>query len=155
MRTQTMVGCTVRRAGFSLIEFMIVMTIIAIFASMALPSYRFAIGKVRRAEGRAALLQLMHQQEAIYTQRIRYVEFSAATLVPGQPQFKWYSGATPASSAYEIDASACPGQLLSECIELKARPGTALVNTSHIDGQCGTLRLDSFGRRSANAADCW
>lgn len=142
-------------AGFSLLETMAVLVIIGILTVVALPSYSSAICKVRRAEGRAALLQLMHQQEQVYTQRLRYVAFSAAATDDAAAQFKWYSGTTARSSAYEIEAEPCPGSAISECILLSARPGTARVSGAHSDAQCGVLRLDSFGRRSADAAGCW
>ena len=145
----------IRRSGFSLIELMIALTIIALLAGVALPSYRAAVCKVRRGEGRSALLRLMQQQEQVYTQRTAYVAFSAASQDADGQQFKWFSGESPATSAYEIEALPCAGRQISDCVMLVARPGTARVSVNFSDPLCGTLRLDSNGRTGADGNGCW
>ena len=49
--------------GFTLIELMIVVAIVAILTSVAYPAYTSSIIKGKRAEARAALTELMQQQE--------------------------------------------------------------------------------------------
>lgn len=142
-------------AGFSLIELMTVLVIVAVLGAIALPSYRYAICKVKRAEGKSALLKVMQQQEQVYTQRTAYIAFSAQSSEPEQRQFKWFSNETPAASAYEIEAQPCTGMHIADCVQLIARPGTAKVNQHYVDQQCGNLRLDSFGRMSADGDGCW
>ena len=72
-----------RVRGFSLIELMIVVAIVAILASVAYPSYRDSVLKGRRGEARAALAELMQQQERYMTQHNKYLTFSAgATGTP-------------------------------------------------------------------------
>lgn len=143
------------RTGFTLIELLVVVVIVTLMVTIALPSYQFAIRKVKRAEGRAALLKLMQQQEQFYTQRMTYLAFSSSSMVPEQQRFAWFSAETAGASAYEIDALACPGRRISECVMLRARPGTSKVNTGFSDAQCGTLRLDSLGHKEADGRDCW
>ena len=48
--------------GFTLIELMIVVAIVAILASIAYPSYKDSVLKSRRAEARTALSELLQQQ---------------------------------------------------------------------------------------------
>jgi type IV pilus assembly protein PilE len=141
--------------GFTLIELLTVFAITAVVAAIAVPSYQYAVCRTRRAEGRIALLTLMQQQEQIYTQRTSYIAFSAASSDPDQQRFKWYSGDTARSSAYEIEASACTTMQIDECVVVSARPGTERVNRGYVDAHCGVLRLDSFGRRWADSGDCW
>ncbi|MFT5532105.1 MAG: type IV pilus assembly protein PilE [Burkholderiaceae bacterium] len=143
------------QVGFTLIELLVSVVIVALLGSVALPSYQFAIRKVKRAEGRAALLKLMQQQEQLYSQRMTYLAFSSSSSDPDQRRFVWFSAETAASSAYEIDALACADRSLAECVMLRARPGTGNVNTGFSDTQCGTLRLDSRGHKEADGRDCW
>ncbi len=141
--------------GFTLIEILVGVVIVGLLAAVALPSYQFAVRKVKRAEGRAALFKLMQQQEQLYSQRMTYLAFSSASTDPDQRRFVWFSAEAAASSAYELDAQPCAGHRISECVMLRARPGTDKVNTGFSDTQCGTLRLDSLGHKEADGRDCW
>ena len=147
-------GCP-HRVGFTLIEILVGVVIVGVLAAVAMPSYQFAVRKVKRAEGRAALFKLMQQQEQFYSQRMSYLAFSSGSAEPDQRRFVWFSAETAASSAYELDALACAGRRISECVMLRARPGTNKVNTGFSDAQCGTLRLDSLGHKEADGRDCW
>ncbi|MEB0137306.1 type IV pilin protein [Actimicrobium sp. CCC2.4] len=143
------------RTGFTLIELLVAIVIVALLATIALPSYQFAVRKVKRAEGRAALLRLMQQQEQLYSQRMTYLAFSSSSTAPDQQRFAWFSAESAAASAYEIDALACPGRRIAECVLLRARPGTNRVNAGFSDPQCGILRLDSLGHKDADGRNCW
>ena len=143
------------RCGFSLLELVAVLAIIALLATIALPTYRQATVQVRRSEGHNALLKSMQQQEQIYTQRTAYLAFSATSTDPDARRFKWYSGDSAPASAYEIEAEACPDMALAECVLIRARPGTARVNPHYLDQVCGTLWLDSFGKKGAEGKNCW
>ena len=74
-----------RVRGFSLIELMIVVAIVAILASVAYPSYRDSVLKGRRGEARAALAELMQQQERYMTQHNKYLTFSAGATGTRRP----------------------------------------------------------------------
>jgi type IV pilus assembly protein PilE len=143
------------RRGFTLIEVMVVMLVIAILAAIAYPSYREAILKTRRAEGKAALMKLMQQQERYYALHASYLAFSAGTTGDAERRFQWFSGDSPATSFYEIDARACDEESLRDCVILSAWPGTARVNTTYRDEFCGPLTLNSRGERTAEAERCW
>jgi type IV pilus assembly protein PilE len=144
-------------SGFSLIELMITVAIIGILASLAYPAYREAIRKAKRAEARAALLQLMQQEERFYSQNTRYIAFSADSSEADERKFKWYSGDDAATSAYEIMAKACDNETIQNCIMLTATPGTGKVNATFQDPICGSLTLTSTGVKgsSGSTALCW
>ncbi len=141
------------RSGFSLIELMVVLLILAILAAFQYPSYKESVRKARRAEGRAALTEAMQQQERLYTQQSTYVPFSASS----PNGFKWYSGDTPKASSYELRAEACKDDTVKNCIQITAIPGTDKVNANFRDDICGALSLASNGIRSASGTgnDCW
>lgn len=141
--------------GFSLIEIMIVAVIVAILAAVAYPSYQESVRKAKRAEGRAALMQLMQQQERYYSQHSRYIAFSSSSIDPNERQFRWHSGDSPQKSAYEISGAACEGEDIDNCVVLTAKPGTGNVDSRYTDAKCGTLKLFSTGRKTADDNDCW
>lgn len=139
--------------GFSLIELMVVLLILAILAAFQYPSYKESIRKAKRAEGRAALAEVMQQQERHYSQQSSYVVFSATS----PSGFKWFSGDNPKTSSYELHAEPCKGDTVKNCIVVTATPGTARVNSSYQDDVCGALSLASNGIKNASGTgnDCW
>jgi type IV pilus assembly protein PilE len=142
-------------AGFTLVELMIVVAIVGILGALAYPTYAGYVVRTRRTEGLAALIDAMQRQERYHVQHNTYVAFSADE--PGTDGFRWWSGANAAVSAYELDAHACSGRDIAECVEIRARPGTARVDARFRDPDCGTLTLDSIGRQGAQGtgARCW
>jgi len=142
-----------RQSGFGLIEIMVALMIMAILAAVAYPSYLESVRKAKRAEGRAALVQLMQQQERSYARNNAYTAFSRAS----PNGFKWFSANTASASAYEINASACKDGTLQDCVLLTAQPGTAHVDANYRDEACGSLSLSSDGSQGASGgnAGCW
>ncbi len=143
-----------RLRGFTLIELMIVLLILTLLASLAWPGYTGYLTKTRRMEGKAALITALQQQEQHHALHHSYAAFSQEAPVEGM---RWWSGTTAAGSAYELDAEACPGHALRDCVQLRARPGTARVDARFADAECGTLTLRSTGEQGASgpAARCW
>lgn len=141
--------------GFSLVELMIVLAVLLILAVLAYPSYADSVRKSRRTEGQMALVEAMGSQEHYYAEHRTYKVFSAKdTNLEG---FRWWSGRSAATSAYELDAFPCTGYSADQCIVLRARPGTERVDTRFRDPECGVLTLDSAGRQTASGASlsCW
>lgn len=141
--------------GVTLIELLIVLVIMGILASVAHASYKEYIIKARRTEGKAALLQLLQQQERYYSLHNSYIVFSSISTDEDEAKFKWYSGERPSSSVYEIVGEACPGDSIRNCVQLTAKPGTAKVKASFSDPYCGNLIATSTGAKEASHEDCW
>lgn len=68
-----------RSAGFSLIEVMIAVAVVAILASIALPSYRDYIKRGKRAAAQSVLMDLAARQQAFLLDKRRYATSSSAT----------------------------------------------------------------------------
>ena len=145
------------KPGFTLIELLVVLLIMAVLAAVAVPAYTHYVTRTRRTEAQSALLKLMMQEERLHTQTNSYIAFSAANQADEAGHFQWWSGASPKSSAYEIEGKACPGELIAECVQLVATPGTGLVDSTFRDADCGSLALTSTGLREASgpAMGCW
>jgi type IV pilus assembly protein PilE len=141
--------------GFTLIEMLVVMVILAILAATAYPSYAGHVVRTRRTEAQIALIEAIHQQERY---RLQHNSYAAYPSDEGEapPGFLRWSGATAAASFYEIDAHACPGQDIATCVMVRARPGTARVDSRFRDPDCGALTLDSTGVHAAEGKGrCW
>lgn len=141
--------------GFTLIELMIVVAVIGILAAIAVPSYQDSVRKGKRAEARAALTELLQQQERYLTQTNTYLAFSnsAGTTTPAAASttFKVFSGDTLAKAAYLLSAEACPSSTIAECVRLTATPVAA-------DPEAGNLQLLSSGTKTCTGTKtsvCW
>lgn len=130
--------------GFTLIELMIVVVVIAILVAVGYPSYVEQVRKGKRAEGRSALLRAAQIQERFFTDRNRYATQAELATAMGVTGATIYSGENPnlASGAYVITVALGAG---NTSFTLTATPNAAAAFS---DPQCGNLTLTSAGVRS-------
>lgn len=129
--------------GFTLIELMVTVAIIAIIASIALPSYNFAVVKTRRAAAAGCLTERAQTMERYYTTNLTYVGAAAPAACGSDvsPHYAIAFQGVPSTKAYEIRATPQGGQATS-------------------DTKCGTLTLNARGVKgivggTGTATDCW
>lgn len=72
-----------KSAGFSLIELMITIVIIAIVTSIALPSYREHVKRTMRTDATSALLRVAAEQEKFYIANNAYTTALADLNIDG------------------------------------------------------------------------
>jgi type IV pilus assembly protein PilE len=131
--------------GFTLVELMIVVAIIAILSSIGYPLYSSYLSKARRAEAKAELMQIMQAEQRYFTANSIYVSnltklgYSSATV-------------TTESKQHTIAAAACDSDIKT-CVKLTATPNLA-------DAECGNLIYDSTGTKRITGAEsnldkCW
>ena len=70
-----------RTSGFSLIELMIVVVIVAILSSIAYPSYLNQVTQARRVDAQAVLMDATQFMERFYTENNRYDQDTGGTAV--------------------------------------------------------------------------
>lgn len=143
------------RSGFTFIELMVVLVVMIILARLVYPSYLEAVRKAKRAEGRAALLRLMQQQELYFSRHNSYIKFSFASTDEEERRFTWYSGNTARKSAYELKGEPCANETIRSCVLLTAKAGTENVDMDYKDPVCGAMTMTSSGTKTPDNSDCW
>lgn len=138
--------------GFTLIELMIVVAIIAIIAAFAMPSYREHIAATRRAEAGSALLEGAQALE-------RYFSANGKYLVPDD-------SALPAVFPTQVPANGTAYYTIAVAADVAPTASTYTLEATRVDGglmasdPCGNLRIDQTGARTVDSAtktiaECW
>ena len=164
------------RQGFTLIELMVTLVVIAILAAVAYPAYQDQILRAKRAEGKAALLKAAQLQERNYLSGDPSLATPSPTYLPTATLAQLfgllngaviYSGENPAlaTGAYTITVNAIGGAgcttSLVDCFVLSATPNPLANFTDIKNGilQCGVMTLNNAGGRTVSGTltvtDCW
>ena len=125
-----------KNSGFTMVELMIVIVIVAILIALAYPSYLQYIRKSKRGEAQQLLMNWSINQEIFRSNNPQYATLAQLT----QPTHDKYTFTLPARSAivYTLQAAAGGDQVNDE-----ARGGTS----------CTPLTLTQNGVKSPAA--CW
>lgn len=134
------------QAGFSLIELMVVVVIIGVLASIALPSYQNSVRKSRRTDAQNLLLETANRQEQFFSNNNTYTA-TATDLgyTANGGEFKSPEG------YYKLALAAPGGGTLATGFVATATPATGSGQTA--DTACLTIVFDNTGLKTP--ADCW
>ena len=129
-------------AGVTLVELMIVIVLVALLGSIAVPAYQNHVDRAKRSEAKAALLDTANRMEKFLYDNGNYAGatlggLNVATIVaPGN--YTLTLNPAPTTTTYTVVATPAG---------------------SHTDAQCGSLSLDQAGAQGATgpsgAATCW
>ena len=124
--------------GVTLVELLVVVTIIGIIAAVAIPSYRNYSLRANRTEAKTALQQATQVLERCFTRLRSYAACEMQVAI----------GDTP-GKLYNIDVDTT-----ATTYTVRAVP----INGQTADTTCGTLAINQTGARTPAAPDpnkCW
>jgi len=135
--------------GFTLIELMITVAIIAILAAVALPSYQEYVRKSRRADAQSFMSEVVARQQHWLVDRRAYAE--SITAAPS---------ASPAGLGLTIPANVSSYYDVTIATNNGASPPTFTVTGAPTGSQasekCGTLTINQSGTKTASGSGtCW
>lgn len=130
-----------RTRGFTLVELMVVVAIVAILASIALPSYQDSIRKSRRGQAKADLVELAQGLERFHSVNGTYAAYPPPFVVSPRTGTAHYNIAVAGltATAYTLTATAVGDQVKDTCGNL----GLTQTGQKSFTGSSGTV------------AQCW
>ena len=134
-------GARRRMAGITLVELMMVVVIVAVLGSIAIPSYRTFSMRAQRTEAKSALMQLAANQERYYTQNGNSFTTALANInMEATTENDRYALRVTAANATTFTATA------------------TAINEMTDDAKCQVFTITSEGARTATPdpnGDCW
>ncbi len=140
-----------RSRGFTLVELMIVIAVVAILASIAVSSYRNYVLRANRTEARMALLAVQVAQEKFFVQNNQYAQTMAAVIAapPAGLGVALSAAGLTASGNYTISLPAATANSYT----LQA---VATGPQTHDTAACLTYTINEQGARTPlDSSGCW
>lgn len=138
-----------RATGFTLVELMITVAVVAILATIAVASYTSQIQKSRRTDARSAILDLAGREEKLFSTLNAY-------------------SATPSQLGYTVTPDMFPFNLTNNDYQLNLTIGNppvtytitaTAINAQAGDTRCSSLTIDQLGTQTNTGTDttssCW
>lgn len=124
--------------GFTLVELMIVVAIVAILVSLATASYQNSIRKGRRNDGQSVILEVAGRQEAFYARNATYTNDLDDLNINAASPDGYYTIAIPTAdtTSYAITA-------------------TATTQGGQNNDRVSVFRITSTGQRQYNDGAQW
>jgi type IV pilus assembly protein PilE len=139
-----------QQRGFTLVELMATVAIVAILAAIAMPSYREHVNKTRRAEAASALLDASQALERYYSANGTYLAtkktgttlpaniFPATVPATGSKYYDVAISATPTDNAFALQASRVNAMLGDKCGDFQIDQ-TGQLTTVGYDASFGSV----------------
>ena len=122
-----------RAAGFTLIEVMVTVVIVAILGALAYPSYADSLRKSKRASAKARMTEVAGRLQQFYSEGA-----GAATYTTALTDLQYPAGALYSEAKGHTIAVAAGAAGITSSYLITATPEAP-------DAQCGNLTLDHLG----------
>lgn len=127
-----------KQKGFTLIELMITVAVVAILAAIAYPSYTQHVQKGRRESAKAELLSFVQNLERHYAIKYTYdaslADLSIPTQIPANGAAHYNITLNKTATSYTL---------------------TATPTGVQSGDKCGTLSINQAGVKTAAVSSCW
>ena len=136
------------KKGFTLVELMIVVAIVALLVALAVPAFSKYVRKAKRAEAQQLLMNWANNQEIWRATHTTYAASGSAIGVPTHDNYTFYVRATGTTCANETPTA-------TNYVVLACATGTqATLDTDYSGTACTPLSLTETGTRGPTAS-CW
>jgi type IV pilus assembly protein PilE len=147
--TKTHCNSFARLRGFTLVELMVTVVVVAILAAIAIPAYTGQIQKSRRTDARSALLDLAGREERFLSVSSAYTTTASQLGYSAFPQ-------TIGNGYYNINVALTVGPPAGFVATATA------IGSQVKDTTCATMTVDQFGQHQSkdasgvdSSATCW
>jgi type IV pilus assembly protein PilE len=143
-----------RQRGVTLLELMIVVTIVAIISAFAYPSYTQYVVNTKRTAATSTLMQIADRQQQFFMDNKSYTADLTALGFASNPLYVSDDGnSVPAGDADAVYLFTLANVAPTTYTAIAAPLAQQLVR----DTKCGTLTLNQAGAKDALAGgdDCW
>ena len=128
-----------RQSGFTLIEMLIVVAVIAILAAIAVPTYNEQVRKSHRGGGKAVMLQTVQALERFHTVNNTYSGYTPTNFAAPE-------GSTGTAQHYELEVSN---------LGVATYTITAVPKNGQLKDKCLTLSISHTGAKTPATDGCW
>ena len=140
--------------GFTLIELMIVLVVIAVLGSIAVPTYRQYVLRSHRVEATAALLNIAAKQEKYYLACNTYTEDMTGPVDASDCDDRGL-GVADGGAADGVQTDNGWFTITADAdVDSFSLTATAIGPQAE-DSDCSTFTIDFDGTKSATSDKCW
>lgn len=136
-----------RKGGFTLVEVLIVVTVVAILAAVAIPAYRDQVRRANRSAAQQFMLDVATREEQVLQDSRNYVAVTATANFPNAP-----SAGSPGLNLLVPDRTT-GNYTFVVVVSNAATPPTFTITGTAISAQAvdGNLTLDQAGLKTPTA----